>query len=192
MPGFDDPDLTRVLASAVAGDAAARDHFVEAVYQQLRRLAAHVLRNERPGQTLQTTALVNEALLRFFGNGIPNAENRRHFLNVAARQMRRILIDRARLRNADRRQGVQVSVENLALKDAGKIAIERSAELVALDDALNALAEVDARAADVVEKKYFGGYTDEETADVLGINVAQVRRDWTYARTWLHDYLSAP
>lgn len=185
MPGFDDPDLTRVLASAAAGDIGARDYFVDAVYQQLRRIAAHVLSNERRGPTLQTTALVNEALLRLFGDTVPTAEDRRHFLNVAARQMRRILIDRAREHNAEKRKGLKVSLD-----DAGQIPSGRSAELVALDDALNALAEVDPRAADVVEKKYFGGYTDEETAEVIGISLAQVRRDWVYARTWLHDYMA--
>lgn len=186
MPGFDDTNLTQILASAAAGDLAARDYFVEAVYRQLQRIAAHVLVSERPGPTLQTTALVNEALLRLFGDTIPTADDRRHFLNVAARQMRRILIDRAREHNAGKRKAVKV-----ALEDAGQIGQQRSAELLALDDALHVLADVDPRAADVVEKKYFGGYTDEETANLLDINIAQVRRDWVYARNWLHDYLAA-
>jgi len=179
-------DLTLLLAAAAEGDLAARDRFVETVYQELHRIASRVLSGEHAVVTLQTTALVNEALLKLFGERILTANDRHHFLNVAAVQMGRLLVDRARTHNASKRKGMHVSLE-----DGGQISIGRSAELVALDDALNALAEADPAAADVVEKKYFGGYTDEETAAILGINVAKVRRDWTYARAWLHDYLSA-
>lgn len=178
-------DLTLVLAAAARGDIAARDQFVSAVYQQLHRLASGILSGEQHGVTMQTTALVHEALIRLFGDKVISANDRRHFLNVAARQMRHILIDRARSYVAEKRKGFKVSID-----DACQLSSERSEELVALDDALNALAEVDPAAADVVEKKYFGGYTDEETAGILGINVAKVRRDWTYARAWLHEYLS--
>lgn len=177
-------DLETLLARYAAGDLAAWEQFVQQVYQQLHRLAAVILSAERKGGTLQTTALVNEALLHLMGGKVLKVNDRRHFLNVAAVQMRRILIDRARARYADKRRGGKVSLE-----DAGQISYDRSAELVELDDALQALAEVDPAAAEVVEKKYFGGYTDQETAEVLGINVAQVRRDWTYARAWLYDYL---
>jgi len=179
-----DDDLEVLLAAAAEGDLAARDQFVEKIYQQLHRLAAVIMSGERKGNTLQTTALVNEALLHLVGDKVLKVNDRRHFLNVAAVQMRRILIDRARARYADKRRGGRISLE-----DAGQISFDRSAGLVALDDALTKLAEVDRGAADVVEKKYFGGYTDRETAEILGISVAQVRRDWTYARAWLHDYI---
>jgi RNA polymerase sigma factor (TIGR02999 family) len=135
--------------------------------------------------TFQTTALVNEALLHLFAGKTLEASDHRHFLNIAAQQMRRILIDRARAHHAAKRDAMKVSLE-----DAGNISLERPAELLALDDALKALSEVEPRAAKVVEQKYFGGYTDEETAEILGINVAKVRRDWSYARAWLHDYLT--
>lgn len=128
---------------------------------------------------------MNEALLRLFSGQQLRANNRKHFLNIAARQMRRVLIDRARAHGSAKRKGIPIELD-----DAGEIYTERSAELVALDDALNALAEIDPAAADVVEKKYFGGYTDEETAAILETNVTRVRRDWAYARAWLHDYLS--
>jgi RNA polymerase sigma-70 factor, ECF subfamily len=179
-------DLTLLLAAAAEGDIAARDRFVETVYREIHRLASRILSGERAGVTLQTTALVNEALLRLFGEKVLAANDRHHFLNVAAVQMRRLLVDRARAHNAAKRKG-----EHISLEDAGQISLERSAELVALDDALKALAAADPAAAEVVEKKYFGGYTDEETAAILRINVAKVRRDWVYARAWLHDYLSA-
>ena len=180
-------DLTVLLAAAANGDERARDEFVEATYQYLHSLAGRILSSEPAGPTLQPTVLVNEALLRLFSGRPLQAENRKHFLNIAARQMRRVLIDRARAHRSNKRSGAVIGLD-----DAGPISMDRSAELVALDDALHALAEVDPAAADVVEKKFFGGYTDEETASILDMNVTRVRRDWTYARAWLHDYLSKP
>ena len=177
-------DLTAMLASAADGDLLARGQFVEAIYRNLHRLAERMMVSEKQGQTIQPTALVNEALLRLFSGKSLKASDRKHFLNIAAQQMRRVLIDRARARGAAKRKGAAIPLE-----EAGFIPIERSEELIALDDALNTLAELEPTAADVVEKKYFGGYTDEETAVVIGISVAQVRRDWTYARAWLHNYL---
>jgi RNA polymerase sigma factor (TIGR02999 family) len=182
-PGGDET-LEALLHAAAEGDLEARDRFVERIYQQLHRLAAVILSGERKGGTLQPTALVNEALIHLVGEQVLKVNDRRHFLNVAAVQMRRILIDRARARYAGKRRGGRISLE-----DAGQISFDRSAELVALDDALKELARVDPAAAEVVEKKYFGGYTDQETAQILDISVAKVRRDWAYARAWLHDYL---
>jgi RNA polymerase sigma factor (TIGR02999 family) len=184
MPGDSSANLSEILASASRGDLAAQDQFVEAVYQQLHKLAAHMLRGEKAVLTLQTTALVNESLLQLCGGRFMTANDERHFFNTAAQQMRRILIDRARARSAVKRDGVRLSLE-----DAGQIPLERPGELIALDDALKALAEIDAAAERVVELKYFGGYTDQETADILEINIARVRREWTYARAWLHDFL---
>jgi RNA polymerase sigma factor (TIGR02999 family) len=189
MNDVEDQDLTLLLAAAANGDQIARDQFVEATYRYLHNLAGKILSSEAPGPTLQPTALVNEALLRLFSGRTLQAENRKHFLNIAARQMRRVLIDRARAHHSSKRKG-----EMIGLDDAPQISIamERSAELVALDDALHALAEIDPAAADVVEKKFFGGYTDDETAAILDVNAAKVRRDWAYARAWLHDYIAKP
>lgn len=184
MDGTEDQDLTVMLAAASEGDLAAREQLVEATYRHLHHVAQVMMSSERQGATIQPTALLNEALLRLFSGKTLQANDRKHFLNIAAQQMRRVLIDRARLHGAAKRKGAAISLE-----DAGAIPVERSADLVALDDALKALADVDGRTADVVEKKYFGGYTDEETAAILGMSVAQVRRDWTYARAWLHTYL---
>jgi RNA polymerase sigma factor (TIGR02999 family) len=178
-------DLTLLLAAAADGDIVARDQFVEATYQYLHNLAGRILGSEAPSPTLQPTVLVNEALLRLFSGRPLQAENRKHFLNIAARQMRRVLIDRARSHHSNKRKGAMIGLD-----DAPQLSLERSAELIALDDALNALAEVDPDAAGVVEKKFFGGYTDDETAAIMNVNVAKVRRDWTYARAWLHDYLA--
>ena len=186
MSDSENLDLTSMLRAAADGDDRARDEFVAAVYRQLHRIASYMMSRESPGQTLQATALVNEALMQLFGGRIPTANDRKHFLNVAAGQMRRILIDRARSKSRGKRKGVK-----LGLDEAGQIPSERREELVALDDALTELAKVDPAAADVVEKKFFGGYTDEETAEILNVSLAKVRRDWTYARAWLHHYLSA-
>ena len=185
MEEGEDQDLTLMLAAAAEGDIVARDQFVEATYQYLHHLASRILGSEAPSPTLQPTVLVNEALLRLFSGRPLQAESRKHFLNIAAQQMRRVLIDRARAHHSHKRKGAVI-----ALEDAPQVSLERSAELVALDDALNLLAELDSNAADVVEKKYFGGYTDEETAAILNTNVGRVRRDWTYARAWLHDYMT--
>jgi RNA polymerase sigma factor (TIGR02999 family) len=178
-------ETSALLAAASQGDLAARDRFVEAVYRDLHRRASRLLNLERADHTLQTTALVNEALMRLLGENALGASDRNHFLNIAARQMRRILVDHARARHANKREGLRISLE-----DAGQISLDRREELVALDDALTALASIDPAAADAVDLKYFGGYTDAESAAILGVNVAKLRRDWEYARAWLHDYMS--
>src|ERR1017187_7333963 len=138
MPDPLEPDWTKVLSDASGGNREARDRLVEMVYRELHRRASRMLRRERPGVTFQTTALVNEALLNLFGGKPLKAHDQRHFLNIAAQQMRRILIDRARARSAAKRKGFQV-----ALEDAGQIPVERSAELVALDDAMKVLAGIE-------------------------------------------------
>lgn len=181
----EEANLSRLLEAASKGDLAARDEFVEQVYRELHKRASRLLSLEHQEHTLQTTALLNEALMHFLGDNLLQIKDRNHFLNTAAQQMRRLLVDRARARSTDKRKGLKVSIE-----DAGNVSLERSEELVNLDDALKMFAEVDADAAKIVELKYFGGYTDEETAAIVGTNVAKIRRDWEYARAWLHDYLS--
>lgn len=180
-----DDDVTALLAAASAGDREAEARFVEVVYHQLHKLAAYIMRGESGMVTLQTTALVNEALIHLCGGRSIDAKDQRHFFNTAAQQMRRILIDRARAKRAAKRNG-----QNVSLEEAGQIPLERPEELVALDDGLQLLKSIDPAAERVVELKYFGGYTDEETAAILEVNVAKVRRDWTYARAWLHEHLT--
>ena len=145
------------------------------VYQELHRLAAHYMRKENPGHLLQPTALVSEMYVRLFGPGtVPKMNNRGHFFALAATQMRRVLVDHARHQK----------------KGGGAILVpETEALLVALDDALKELAEIDPEAAEVVELRFFGGYTDKETAEITGKNFAKVRRDWEFARAWLYDRL---
>jgi len=180
-----DVDWAGVLAAASADDPEAKDRLIEMRYRELHRIASYLLRKERPTVTFQTTELLDEALLRIFGGKTLHANDQRHFLNIAARQMRNILTDRARARAYAKRKGIKVGLD-----DAPQIAVVRPSELVALDDAMKSFADDQPLGARVVELKYFGGYTDEETAKILEINIAQVRREWTYARAWLHDYLS--
>jgi RNA polymerase sigma factor (TIGR02999 family) len=156
------------------------------VYDELRRLAASYIRRERPGQTLQATALVHEAYVRLIGEKAHNWQNRTHFLAIAALSMRQILVQRARARKAAKRGGDPERItldEQLLPAKAGGHAPE--VDLVALDAALEKLAALDARQAKVVELRYFGGLSVEETADALGISPATVKRDWTFARAWL-------
>ena len=153
-----------------------------AVYAELRRLAAHYLRGERPGQTLQPTALVHEAYLKLQKDRPERWQNRAHFCAIAAHSMRQILIERARARGALKRGGAQPRVT----LDEGLVAGEsRSIDLVALDSALERLERLDAEQARLVELRFFGGLTIEETAEAMGISPATVKRHWTVARAWL-------
>ena len=155
------------------------------VYDELRRLAASYIRRERPGQTLQATALVHEAYVRLIGEKAQNWQNRTHFLAIAALSMRQILVQRARARHAAKRGGDPERItldERLLAAPAGNA---QEVDLVALDAALEKLAALDQRQSKVVELRYFGGLSVEEAADVLGISPATVKRDWTLARAWL-------
>ena len=163
------------------------------VYDELRRLAANYLRHERPGQTLQATALVHEAFLRLSKEKNPPWKNRTHFLAIAALSMRQILVQRARARNAEKRGG---GAEKLALEES-VVADRRSPEgegggvdVLALDTALEKLAALDPQQAKIVELRYFGGLTVEEVAEALDISPATVKRHWAVARAWLHKELS--
>ena len=187
MPGPADADVTSLLAAWSEGDESALARLVPQVYAELHRLAHHYMRAERPGRTLQTTALVNEAYLRLVDTRHIRWESRAHFLGVAAQAMRRILVDAARARGAHKRGG---AVPHVSLDELPLTAPEREASLVALDEALTALAEVDERKSRVVELRYFGGLTVAETAAVLHVSPETVHRDWHVARAWLLRELS--
>jgi RNA polymerase sigma factor (TIGR02999 family) len=176
-------DITGLLLAWGGGDRAALDKLMPLVYQELRRLARRQMRRERPGDTLQTTALVNEAYLRLVDYERIHPRDRSHFLAIAAQAMRRILIERARRRHSDKRGN---DARRVSLEEAADVAGERAADLVALDDALHALAAVDPRKSQLVELRYFGGLTIEETAEVLGVSTPTVERDWRTAKIWLH------
>ena len=183
-----DPD--RLLSKAAKGDDKAVSKLMPLVYDELRRLAASYLRRERPGQTLQATALVNEAYIRLISERAHNWQNRTHFLAIAALSMRQILVQRARRRNAAKRGG---DPERITL-DEQLLPAERGGagevDVLALDEALERLAALDSSQAKVVEMRYFGGLTIEETAEALDISPATVKRYWTLARAWLRRELA--
>src|SRR5262249_43522853 len=177
------PDqVTDLLVAWSEGDKAAYDKLVPLVYDELHRLAHRYMSGERPGHTLQTTALVDEAYLRLVNQRV-HWQNRSHFFAIAAEVLRRILFDYARQRRFAKRGGAAQRVE---LDEAMLMARERSAEMMALDDALKRLAKFDERKSRVVELRFFGGLSVEETADVLKISVNTVKRDWSTARAWLY------
>jgi RNA polymerase sigma factor (TIGR02999 family) len=156
------------------------------VYEELRRLARRYLRGERAGHSLQTSALVNEAYMRLVDYKRMHWQNRAHFFAVSAQLMRRILVEHARRRNLKRGAAIQ----HISLEEAAEVGRGRPRDLVALDDALNALARVDARKVQVVEMRFFGGLSVEETAEVLKVSPVTVMRDWNTAKAWLHRELS--
>ena len=179
-------DVTGWLVAWRDGDQTALDKLVPVIYQELHRLARRHMRRERGvanrGQTLQTTALVNEVYLRLVDASHVRWENRAHFLAIAANLMRRILVDAARTRGYAKRGGEQ---RRVLLEEAAMIATPRGADLVAIDDALGELAKVDARKAQVVELRFFGGLSVEESAHVLNVSAGTVLRDWRLSRSWL-------
>lgn len=178
-------EITRLLADWGEGDPAALEKLTPLVYAELRRIARRQMRDERPGHTLQATALVNEAFLRLGGDGGGgDFHDRAHFYAVCAQVMRHVLIDHARTRTRDKRGG---GAQHVALDEAAVVLDGRGAdELVALDEALRGLEEFDAQKARVVELRYFGGLSIEETAEVLGVSPTTVRREWRRAKAWLY------
>ena len=180
-------DITKLLQGWQGGDGAALDALVPVVYKELRRLAHYELRKERPDHTLQSTALVHEAYFRLVGRDLPQWEGRTHFFAIAAKLMRQILVDYARRRRASKRGS---GVCMLTLDDAMAMPQGKDVDVVAVDDALNTLAEVDPRQSRVVELRFFAGLSLEETSEVRGIATATVQRDWTAARAWLHREIS--
>ena len=178
------PDtITRLLVEWRDGDKAALDQLFPLVYKEMRRLAKHYMRRQRPDHTLQTSALINEAYLRLVDHKNMQWQNRAHFFAVAAQAMRRILVDHARARSYAKRGG---GLRKVDINEASLVADERTDELVALDEALCELESLDPRKSRVVELRYFGGLSIEETALVLETSPATVKRDWNSARGWLH------
>jgi RNA polymerase sigma factor (TIGR02999 family) len=180
-------EISLLLDQYRDGQAEAFERLMELVYDDLRRLAAWQLQTERPGHTLQPTALVHEAYLKLAGQNPVEWQNKAHFFALAAQVMRHILVDHARARGRDKRGGGQVSV---ALDEALELSHPSKPSLVELDEALSMLARQDARKSRIVELRYFGGLSIEETADVLGISPTTVRREWTLAKAWLRRMLS--
>jgi RNA polymerase sigma-70 factor (ECF subfamily) len=175
-------DVSILLRAWSAGDQNALDKLAPIVYDELRRLARYYLHRERPGHSLQATALVNEAYLRLVDYKRMRWGNRAHFFAVSAQLMRRILVDHARRHNLKRGGAVQ----HVELEDIAVVGGDRAENLVALDDALQSLARMDARKARVVELRFFGGLSVDETAEVLQISPVTVMRDWSSARAWLY------
>ena len=178
----DSHDVTKLLRKVSDGDETAPEKLLPLVYDELRKLAHGYMENERADHTLQATALVHEAYIRLVDWENVSWENRAHFFAVAARVMRKILVDYARQKKAQKRGG-----QKLALDDAVSFASEREFDLIALDDALESLAKLDARQAQIVELRFFGGLTIEETAEVLNISPATVKREWAMAKAWLFE-----
>lgn len=182
------PDITEILQAWNDGRREALDEIVPLVYDELRRQARRYLRRERGNHTLQTTALVNEAYLKLIDQRNVAWQNRAHFFGIAASLMRRILVDYARTKHRHKRGG---AAENLPLDEAILIKAEgNDLDLLALDEALNRLAAIDAQQARIVELRYFSGLSIEETAEVLAISIATVKRNWNMARAWLHRELT--
>ena len=180
-------EITKLLKAWGEGDRAALDELTPLCYQELRRLAHRHMKRERTGHTLQTSELVNEAFLRLADWEDVEWQNRAHFFAMAARIMRNILVDLARSRRRDKRGGSALMV---SLSAAAHIPQERSVDLVALDEALDALAALNERQSRVIELRFFGGLTIEETAEVLKVSPDTVRRDWRLAQAWLYRELS--
>jgi len=180
--------ITERLIAWNSGDIAARDDVIRGVYQELRSMADRYLRLEHPGHTLQPTALVHEAYFRLIDQTQVNWQNRAHFFGVAAQMMRRILVDHARTKQRDKRGG---PARKLSLDEAMEASTERAADLVALDSALESLAQIDPRKSRVIELRFFGGLSVEETAEVLEVSPQTVLRDWKLAKAWLYQEMKS-
>jgi RNA polymerase sigma-70 factor, ECF subfamily len=187
LPALHSERIAHLVESANSGDRLALDTLVALAYAELRRLAARYVARERHGQSVQATALVHEVYLRLLGDKGLHWENRPHFIGIAARSMRQILVERARARKASKRGGGR---DRITLEEGLLAAPEQPLDLAALDEALERLATLDERQARIVELRFFGGLTVEETAVALGISTASVKRGWTAARAWLFREIS--
>lgn len=181
-------EVTILLGKLTEGNKGAAAKLMPLVYDELRRLAGGYMRRERSDHTLQATALVHEAYLKLVEQRVVNWQGRAHFLGIAAQMMRRILIDHARAHLRDKRGA---GVNAIPLDEALVFAPEQSSDLVKLDESLERLAKLDPRQSKIVELRFFGGLTVEQTADVLGISPKTVKRDWSIAKAWLHGDLKA-
>jgi RNA polymerase sigma-70 factor (ECF subfamily) len=182
-----EPKITELLLAWGEGDETALEQLIPLVYQELHRLARHYMRQEQPGHTLETTALINEAYLRLVDTNRVPWQNRSHFYAICARAMRRILIDHAKSRHRAKRGG---GAREVSLDEVASLARDRSAELVLLDEALKRLEAFDKRKSQVVELRFFGGLSIEETAEVMKISTISVSRDWNTAKAWLYREIS--
>lgn len=179
-------DVTQLLRDWSSGNEQAAERLMPLVYDELRRLARDYLRRERPDHTLQPTALVNEAYLKLIDQTRVDWQNRHHFFGIAAQMMRRVLVDHARTRASEKRGGSQ---QKLSLDDMNVAGAERAAELVALDEALEKLSKIFPRKGRVVELRFFGGFSVDETAEILGVSDKTVMREWESAKLWLYREL---
>ena len=179
--------VTLLLEQWNHGDREALDKLMPLIYEELRKMAKRYMSQQTPGHTLQTTALIHEAYLRMVKQKEKHFQNRAHFFGVAAQAMRHILVDYARTRHTAKRGG---GVRPVSLEEAVMVTPERAGELVAFDEALKELAQLSTRQSRVVELRYFGGLTVDETATVLKVSPENVMSDWTMAKTWLHRALS--
>jgi RNA polymerase sigma factor (TIGR02999 family) len=180
-------EITQLLKDWSSGDQTALDKLMPLVYEELHQLAHQHMRREQPGNMLQTSALINEAYLRLVDQPQIRWESRAHFFGIAARLMRRILVDEARKRNSAKRGGHAIQV---SLDEGSTVAQEQAANVVALDAALTSLEAIDARQSKIIELRFFGGLSIEETAEVLKVSPGTVMRDWTFARAWLRNEMS--
>ena len=190
MSGEDPSRITTLLDELRGGNEAAREELVTLVYPELRRIAAGYIRQERPDHTLRTTGLVHEMYLRMFGTANVDWRSRAHFFAAMAREMRHILVDYARARDAQKRPDARLKI---SLHDVGAepVADARDEEVVALDEALSRLETIDPRASRVVELRYFTGLSEREAAEAMGLSVSTLKRDWNFAKAWLHDALQS-
>jgi len=188
MPSTRNSDVTRLLSDWSNGDRRALDELLPLVYDELRHLANAYLKRERDGHTLQSTALVHEAFLRLVNQHDVQWQGRAHFFGIAAQMIRRILVDHARAQRAAKRGAGAVRIE---LGEELAVAQQRDLDLIALDDALERLATMDGRQSRIVELRFFAGLSVEDTADVMGISTATVKREWSSARAWLFREVGA-
>jgi RNA polymerase sigma factor (TIGR02999 family) len=179
--------LTTLIGELRQGNDAAREELVTLVYPELRRIAARYMRQERPGHTLRTTGLVNEMYVRLFGTASMDWQSRAHFFAAVAREMRHILVDHARARDAKKRPDHRLAI-SLSQVD---VPADEGQDLLALNEALSRLESIDPRASRVVELRYFTGLSERETAEALGVSIATLKRDWAFARAWLLDQLGS-
>lgn len=188
--GAKETEITQLLSEWSSGNRAALDEIMPLVYDELRRIAKNYLRRENVGHTLQTTALVHEAFIRLTAQQEVSWQNRAHFFAIAAKMMRRILVNHAETKHAEKRGGAHA--QKIELDEALAFCNESNLDLLALDEALKKLSKFDEQLCQIVELKFFGGLTNQEVAEVLPISLATVKREWSTAKTWLLRELSEP